>query len=398
MNAPAFDQPAAGSRQDIHPELPDALQDALHDVLVIGGGLSGSALAISLAASGRSVLLVEKSAAAHPKVCGEFLSHEALHYLARLGVDAEQLGAVAIDRVRLASHSLLAEARLPFRSLSLSRERLDEALLARAGELGVRIVRGQRISSLARQGNAWMAKTSGGRAFHAASAFLATGKHDLHGWNRPSAGLQNDLLAFKMYWRLATAQQVSLADAVELVLFPGGYAGLQPVEGGRANLCLLVRGQVYRELGGSWPALLAYLERHSRYLAERLQGASACWQRPLSLSAIPYGYLRSRAEDGAWRLGDQSAVIPSFSGDGMSIALHSGCLAATMYLDGAGADAFQKRLASHLSRQVGIAAMLSRALIAPRRASALSVVASYWPGVLAHVAVGTRITSRHLLA
>ncbi len=33
-----------------------------------------------------------------------------------------------------------------------------------------------------------------------------------------------------------------------------------------------------------------------------------------------------------WALGDQAAVIPSFTGDGMSIALHSGCLAAAMYL------------------------------------------------------------------
>ena len=68
------------------------------DNLVIGGGLAGSMLAIRLAAAGRSVTLLEKERAAHHKVCGEFLSPEAVEYLRQAGVEPLALGAATIRR------------------------------------------------------------------------------------------------------------------------------------------------------------------------------------------------------------------------------------------------------------------------------------------------------------
>ena len=51
--------------------------------------------------------------------------------------------------------------------------------------------------------------------------------------------------------------------------------------------------------------------------------------RPLTISGVPYGFLAPpRPDDPVFRLGDQAAVIPSFCGDGMAIALHSAVLAA----------------------------------------------------------------------
>jgi len=43
-------------------------------VVVIGGGVAGSAAAIRLAQNGQDVLLLEKEPAAHDKVCGEFIA------------------------------------------------------------------------------------------------------------------------------------------------------------------------------------------------------------------------------------------------------------------------------------------------------------------------------------
>ncbi len=367
------------------------------DAIVVGGGLAGSAVAIALAREGRAVTLIEKSKAAHPKVCGEFLSHEALHYLARLGLDGERLaalGAWPIEGVRLATERVLASAQLPFPALSLSRECLDEELLRQAVAAGVRVERGDRVQALARRGSAWSVATVGGACFKAGAAFLATGKHDLHGFARP-AGKQSGLLAFKMYWQLAGGQQEELGRTVELVLYPGGYTGLQLVEQGRANLCLLIEQEVYRRIGSSWPALLEHVQHHAHHLRHRLAGAEPLWERPLSLSSIPYGYVRSGASDGLWRLGDQSAVIPSFSGDGMSIALHSACLAADVFENAGTAADYQRRLARSVSRHVSLATLLSRALVrTPRLAS---LVAERWPGLLPGIARSTRIRARELL-
>jgi flavin-dependent dehydrogenase len=374
----------------------------VYDAMIVGGGVAGSALAISLAEAGRDVIQIEKSATAHPKMCGEFLSHEALHYLSLLNMDVEALGAVAIEFVRLASRTILATARLPFVSRSLSRERLDEALLLRAEQSGVHLLRHQRVVSLEPEASLeandarWTALTGAGERLRSHNAFLATGKHDLYGWNRP-AGRHNGLLAFKMYWKLSPQEHALLDRHVELVLFPGGYAGLQLVEDGWANLCLLVGKEAFKKASGSWPALLAHITLHSDHLAQRLDGATPRWEKPLTLSSIPYGFVRTEAEGGPWRLGDQSAVIPSFAGDGMSIALHSARLASEIYRAGGSADEYQRRLALDVSRQVRLATLLSKALVDRRGQPALSAFARLWPGVLAYLAKSTRIRTRAML-
>ena len=56
-------------------------------------------------------------------------------------------------------------------------------------------------------------------------------------------------VAFKMYFRLSSAQASELVDASELMLYPGGYGGIQPVEGGIANLCCVVQQRYLARAG-----------------------------------------------------------------------------------------------------------------------------------------------------
>ena len=71
------------------------------DHLIIGGGPAGSILALRLAAAGRQVTLIEREHEPHHKVCGEFLSREAIDYLTQVGVSPRDLGAVELGTVRL---------------------------------------------------------------------------------------------------------------------------------------------------------------------------------------------------------------------------------------------------------------------------------------------------------
>ncbi len=364
-----------------------------HEALVVGGGLAGSALAIELARAGRSVVLFEREMAAHDKVCGEFISHEGAHYLARLGVDLSAMGSVPISHVRVVRNGAPVTARLPFLAQSLSRKLLDEKLLGIASDAGVEIRRGVRIKTLTRDGEGWTASFEGGAA-QAADAFLATGKHDIAGWKRPQ-GVQGDLIGLKSYWRLTPEQTAALRDHVELILFSGGYAGLQCVEGGVANLCLLVRKSAYADLYKTYDGLLDGMTRSCPHLRSRLSGAERFTGKPLAITALPYGYV-ARDPDGPWRLGDQAAVIPSFSGDGMSIALHSAQLAARTYLSGGAASAYHKQIEKDVSAQVARATLVSRVLVTRAGQYAAMGCARLAPFAVKSLAALTRIPDRAL--
>ena len=321
-------------------------------LVIAGGGLAGGAAAALLAQGGLRPLLLERTAGEHDKVCGEFLSTEAQAHLAALGLDATRLGGSPIDRVRLVSGHRVAEARLPFTGLGLTRRRLDAALLDHAAAAGAKVERGVTVRSI--DGTALA--TSGGDLLPA-TLLLATGKHDVRGSKRDTAGTLDHLIGFKQYYRADAATLAALAGVIEIVLFDGGYAGLQRVEDGVVNLCLLVGRERFDAAGGG-DRLLADLLREP-HLARRLATATPLLDRPLTISGVPYGFVH-RGPDTAFRLGDQAGVIPSFSGDGMSIALHSARLAAAAVLGGATPAAYHARFRRDVGAQIARATWLQR--------------------------------------
>jgi flavin-dependent dehydrogenase len=370
----------------------EAPREAGH--LVIGGGPAGSMLAIHLAAAGREVVLLEKERSAHHKVCGEFLSGEAVEYLHQAGTDPLGLGAAIIRRVRHSVGRSVVEAVLPFSALSLSRLALDEALLARAAEMGCNVQRGAFVERLTSQEGSWVAEVRGGQSWRASTVFLASGKHDLRGLER-EAGIRSDMVGFKLHWRLAPEQTEALREFMDLFLFIGGYGGLSLVEADVANLCLVVRRMTLRRIGG-WNDLLATLLNENPHLAQRLQDATPLWERPLAISPIPYGYLGKR-EEGLWRVGDQAAVIPSFTGDGMAIALHSASLAAQMFLTGETAQLYHNTLRRQLGRNMRLATGISRAMVTRAGVAFSSFGLSLFPNSMRWIASSTRIPDRLLI-
>lgn len=360
------------------------------EVLILGGGVAGCAAAIALARKGRRVRLIERETTARHKVCGEFLSGEALQDLAAVGIDVFSLGAVPIHRVRLAASGRAAQARLPFPAASLTRKVLDAALLAEAITNGVRVERGRSVEAFSRTtSNVWQATLNDGSIREASAIFLATGKHDLRGHARPRDSKQ--WVAFKMYFRLAPAQAADLAETSELMLYPGGYCGMQPVEGGIANLCCVVQGRYLERAEHRWENLLAKMQEECPHLARRLAGSDPLLSRPIAISHIPYGYLRRTTEDGLYCIGDQAAVIPSFTGDGISIALHTARCATNAWLAREPAPHFQANLRAGLLAQMRLAGLAADSLNNPAARAVLPFCLRVWPGLMRATAKFTRI-------
>jgi flavin-dependent dehydrogenase len=367
------------------------------EVLVLGGGVAGCAAGIALARKGHRVTLIERELAPKHKVCGEFLSAEALEDLHALGVDVASLGAVPLGHVRLASAGRAAEAPLPFAAASLTRKALDTALIAEAVAAGVNIERGRSVEALDRAvSGGWKITLDDGSTHKAATVFLATGKHDLRGHKRPEDPKR--WVAFKMYFKLAPGQAAELAGTSELMLYPGGYCGIQPVEDGMANLCCVVQQRYLPQGANRWESFLAKVQQECPHLATRIAGAEPLLDKPLAITHIPYGYLRRTTDEGLYCIGDQAAVIPSFTGDGISIALHTARCAVAAYLAGEPAPAFQARLRSALRNQMRVARFAADGLNNPLARAVLPFCLRMWPGVMRVTARLTRIAQHDVVA
>lgn len=345
-------------------------------VLVIaGGGLAGASAACALAQAGQRVVVMERSTGPSDKICGEFLSTEAQHYLARIGLDPLVLGGHVITRMRVVRGSRVVQADLPFRGLGLSRRVLDEALLHHATASGAEVRRGETVGVMSPE-----------------IRFLATGKHDVRNDRRALGNPPEELVGFKMYFRLKPRQQEELSGAVEVILFADGYAGLQLVEGGKANLCLLIHRDRLARVGGTWNALLADLQRESPRLRQRLGGGEPLLERPLTIARVPYGFMHTPAlSETTFRLGDQACVIPSFSGDGMSMALHSAALAVRCHLRGESAHDYHRRLRADVSGPIRRAGAIYRLGRWVPGQVALMQAMRVWPGLLRRAAMATRV-------
>ncbi|KHK90314.1 NAD(P)/FAD-dependent oxidoreductase [Novosphingobium malaysiense] len=355
--------------------------------LILGGGIAGSAAACLIARAGTDAHLVEREAGPHHKVCGEFLSIETVKHLRQLGLDPPDLGAVPIERIRLVRGRMEVEAPLPFTALGLSRYALDEALLGHARANGVKVEQGVRVLEL----NGNTARTSRGER-EGRHVLLATGKLPVREQGAAAVGrAANGFIGFKMHYCLAPPAAQRLAGTIVLALFDGGYAGLQMVEAGRANLCLVLRRQAFLDLGGDWQSLRGWLDE-SPHLRQMLADAEPLFERPATIANLIYGLPSQNSFEGpALRLGDRWAMTASLTGDGMAIALRSAFLAAQCILAGEDMQAYHRRLAAQTHRQIRRAMLLQNALNSPALRLAACSLARLHPPLLTAAASATRL-------
>lgn len=360
--------------------------------LVIGGGPAGAAAACCLAAAGLPVTLVERHAAPTAVVCGEFIGPAALAELDYLlGAGSGGLGGAPVDRLAVSYRGHAARARLPFAAQGLPRERLEQALLDRARVHGAVVLQGSAVRRLERGTHAWCATLASGRTIEAPRVLLATGKHELRGHQRQVRAAM-PLVAFKTRLKLTPTAHAALDRHIHLFWCGGGYAGLQPVGDDAASLCLVLPTATHRAWGSAWPATLAALCHEAPELDRLIDGAIELWPQPMSIANIPYGYTCLEQSDAPelYRVGDQLAVIGSFAGEGIGIALRSGRLAAAAIIRGEGAAAYHRRALADVAAAVRLGRAIDSLARRPRLLPA-ALRAARLPGALPLLARALRI-------
>ena len=357
---------------------------------IVGAGPAGCAVAIALARRGAHPLLIDRDETVGDPLCGGFLSWRTADQLRSLGIEPAALGAHRVTRLRLFDGKREAELDLPHAAWGLSRHAMDMAMRTQALAQGARIVfdtvREVRPGLVASKSREWQAD----------DIFLASGKHDVRGRSRPRKD-KDTALGLRLRLPPSPSRQRLLERAIELHLFPGGYAGIVLQEGSSANICLALRKSALRDAGSSPESLFARVADSNPAFAARLGDD---WRKGRfdTIGAVPYGYIAKQTEAGIWRLGDQAAVIPSLAGEGISIALASGIMAAECWHQASDAPGFQRNFAAKARKPVRLAALawhLAETRLGARAAIALGHIA---PSLIATFADLARIEAAPSLA
>ena len=292
-----------------------------YDLAVIGGGPAGTAAAITAGRNGRRVLLLERGRFPRHKVCGEFVSAESLALLRSL-LDSRHLGllrdAIQIPDARLFLDSRTLSAPVDPPAASIARLDLDPALWESAVWAGVDARQQVTVQSIVGTGPFRVATSAG--EFESRALINASGR-----WSNLNASPSKVEQPERWIGLKAHFAEPSPNPSVDLYFFDGGYCGVQPVEvndahsgNGRVNACAMVRADVASTL----PDVFA---RH-----DSLRERSLRWQ-PLSdpLSTSPLIFRKPQPErDSILMVGDAAGFVDPFVGDGISLAIRSGSLAA----------------------------------------------------------------------
>jgi flavin-dependent dehydrogenase len=316
------------------------------DAVIVGAGPAGSAAATVLAGSGRRVLLLEKDVFPRHKVCGEFLSADALPSLDRVGARA-CVEAATSERMTRGSVHLPTGAsvsfELPVPAIGISRFRLDDLLATRAREAGARVTFSARVLSAEPRGadgfRVRFVQQGSEKELDGLAVIGAWGRWDAldRALDRGFLGRRARFFGWSRDFRVAPGR---LQGEVRLYLFPGGYCGLSRVEGGVVNLAGVVSDRGWKRAGGGWEAVVRDARRGNAALDSDLA----------AMTPGPVGYLgtgpvfftpKPATENGILMAGDAAGVIDPFSGEGQAVALAGGILAA---------ETAERRLTGELSR------------------------------------------------
>jgi menaquinone-9 beta-reductase len=293
----------------------------IFNLAIIGGGPAGCAAAIVAARKGARVVLLERTRFPRHKVCGEFVSAESLELLHNLLANNFRhllTRAPRISNSRIFLDGAMLEARIDPPAASIARFDLDAALWETCCVEGVETHAETIVKSVEETGPFRIIADK--QIFEAHALINASGRWS--SFTSPEVRARNG----KEKWIGIKAHfyEASTAPSTDLYFFDGGYCGVQPVatvtngSETRINACAMVRADVAN-------ALSDVLRLHPT-LGER----SRTW-KPVAeaVSTSPLVFHKPEpAQDTMLQVGDAAAFVDPFVGDGISLALRSGALAA----------------------------------------------------------------------
>jgi flavin-dependent dehydrogenase len=376
-------------------------------ILIVGAGVAGSSLAVRLAQKGFAVTLAEKDKFPRHKLCGEFVSPEALLHFQKLGVLDEML-AVGGDHINetvfYSAHG--RSVTVPsgwfengsLGALGISRAEMDMKLLEKAKQAGARILEETSVVKLLFDGKRVAGahlRSKSGEEFDAEADLVidATGRarvltrqieRRLHAL-KP----KTEYVAFKTHLSGARVAR----GACEIYLFRGGYGGLSWVEGGVTNCCFIIKAGVVKKFGSDPQRIWREVFLKNQRAQETMQNAEPLFDW-LAVSIDIFGEKNLTPAPGLISVGDAAAFIDPFTGSGMLMALESSellaaCLDENNFDPAQIAEIYGARYHEKFRRRLALCKWMRPASFTPYLAESVIFLLS-WNKTLRHFL--TRIT------
>ena len=292
----------------------------MEDILIIGGGLAGLTNAILLAKAGLDVTLIEKKEYPFHRLCGEYVSNEALPFLNSLGIDPFEHGASIIDELILSTPAgNLLKTSLDLGGFGMSRYVLDELLYKKALEAGVKFHLKTRVMELnfTNDTDSFEIILSNGKTLISKVAIGSFGKRSSldRQLQRPFFKKRSPYVAVKYHIKTDFP-----SNAIALHIFKDGYCGVNPVEDGKVCLCYLTTRENLKN-SGSIPELEQHILKQNQYLKDILDHAEILYDKPEVINEVSFAS-KETVVNHVLMCGDAAGMIAPLCGNGMAMAIH----------------------------------------------------------------------------
>ncbi|HEY0651831.1 MAG TPA: NAD(P)/FAD-dependent oxidoreductase, partial [Chryseosolibacter sp.] len=295
----------------------------LGNIIIIGGGLAGLVSGILLRRKGIPCLLIEKKSYPLHRVCGEYVSNEALPFLKGHRLYPEKFSPPHIDEFVLSSVTgKVSTMKLDLGGFGISRFSLDFFLYEIAKECGVEFLLDTEANSVRFEHDRFTVETTKG-SFEGNVVIGAQGKR-----SRLDVSLRRSFVEKRSPYVGVKyhARNDHPVNQVALHNFEGGYCGINRVEDGVSNICYLTERETLREQGS-----IQALEQNILYRNPRLKdifvNSDFLFAKPEVINEISFE-TKGPIENHVLMAGDAAGMIAPLCGNGMAIAIHSAKIAA----------------------------------------------------------------------
>jgi len=310
----------------------DSEYSCMKKYLILGAGVAGLSVGNSLLDLGVGVTLLEGGTEFSVKTCGEFLSYKVLPLLETWGISPDRRVSEAFF------HHKEKQIAVEFPELCGSMPRLDlELQLAdRFQKKGGTIHFGKRIDEIVPK-TPFLVSSEDGDSYEADALIISAGR-----WQGKKAGGTVRYQGIKNHFC-----SKHLPSSLHMVLLDDGYCGVSSLNGEKAVISCL---QKFRGGTSERTSLLSHFSSVDA-LRPFVSDAAPFFESHLEAPIGGFGIKELPNWPNAYFVGDAAATIAPIFGEGMTLALNGGKLAADYIVQGkweeyraAWKTAFEKRV------------------------------------------------------